>query len=53
MSRHAYYLLIIWPTVQLVDKMFQLDRHCTIASSALLLVCASFRSIIGVVFLLL
>jgi len=37
----CYYLLIIRPTVQVVDKMFQLHELCAIASSTLLLVCAS------------
>jgi len=37
----CYYLLIIWPAVQVVDKTFQLHTHCAIASLTLLLACAS------------
>jgi len=49
----CYYLLIICWTVEVVDKMFQLHTRCAIASSTLLLVCASCWWIVGVVFSLL
>ena len=49
----CYYLLIMCPTVPVVDKMFQLHECCAIASSMLLLVCASCQWIVGVVFSLL
>jgi len=39
MSRHAYYLLIIWPTVQVVDKTFQLHRRLRV------LACVCFISV--------
>jgi len=53
LHQQACYLLIIYPTVQVVDKMIQLHKCCAIASSTLLLVCTSCWWIVCVVFLLL